>query len=364
MFSSWVAGIPQQADQTHRVDLRSDTVTIPSMALRKLMVNTEVGDDVFYDDPTINTLQSEAAQMFGKEASLLVPSGTMGNLISIMLHCRHKGDAAIIGKLSHINNWERGNLAAAASIMPIVIANNADGTMDLDEVDFFCREQDPHIVTHGVIVLENSMSECGGVAIRSDHVKQVKKMAKKYKMKMHLDGARVLNAAGFLGISPAEIVKDFDTVSVCLSKGIGAPVGTLVIGSQKDIQQALIFRKMLGGNLRQAGIIARAAIENLKTWEETVQTDHRHAQILAETLRAIPGVQVLHTAVETNMVYFNFLPDYKKHTVDSLKAAMLDNHGIQVSDSIKGFSIRMVTHRDLSSKDIKAACVALQKELS
>jgi len=238
------------------------------------MVNAPVGDDVFYDDPTINLLQDEVAKLYGKEAALLVPSGTMANLIGFMLHCRQKGDAAIIGDMSHINNWERGNIAAAGSIMPITLRNEADGTLDLEEVDFFCRDADPHKVVNKMLCLETTHNQCGGKVLKMDYILKAKKMARKHKMKMHLDGARSLNAAAFLGITPEEMCKPFDTVSVCLSKGLGAPLGSMIVGSEKHIKQSLIFRKLLGGNLRQAGIICKAGLENLGDWREKFLADH------------------------------------------------------------------------------------------
>ena len=218
------------------IDFRSDTVTRPSMQMRKLMVNAPVGDDVFYDDPTINELQSEVAKLYGKQAGILIPSGTMSNLIAFMLHCRHKGDAAFIGEKSHINNWERGNIASAASVMPMTLKNRDDGTIDLDEVDFWCRELDPHLVTNKVLSLESPHNECSGRVLRMKYIKEAKKMARKHKLKMHLDGARSFNAAAFLKIPMAEMCKDFDTVSVCMSKGLGAPIGSVLVGSEKDIK--------------------------------------------------------------------------------------------------------------------------------
>ena len=257
LFGSYVDGIPLQKDLPKTIDFRSDTVTQPNAALRKQMVDAPTGDDVFYDDPTINRLQDEMAKLFGKEAAILVPSGTMGNLMAMMLNCNRKGDAAIIGDMSHINNWERGNMAAAGSVFPITLQNQADGTIDLKEVEYFTRNHtpDPHLAINTLFCLETSHNECNGRVLRMDYIKQAKKVAKKYKMKMHLDGARSFNAAVFLGISPAEMCKDFDTVNVCLSKGLGAPLGSVLIGNAKDIKHCLIIRKLLGGNLRQAGII-------------------------------------------------------------------------------------------------------------
>ena len=250
------------------IDFRSDTITRPSMALRKKMVNTETGDVVFYDDPTVNELQTAVAELFGKEAGMFVPSGTMGNLLGCMAHCREKGSAAIIGDMTHINCDERGNLANLGGIMPITLRNQPDGTIDLDEMEFFIKEKDPHNPVCRLIALESSHQYSSGRVLSTKYFKKVKKIARKNKLKMHLDGARALNAAASLGISPAEMTKDFDTVSVCMSKGLGAPIGTVLVGSAKDIQFSAVTKKLLGGNLRQAGIIARAALENLKTWEQ------------------------------------------------------------------------------------------------
>lgn len=176
------------------------------------------------------------AQLFGKQAGLFVPSGTMGNMISLMLSCKEKGDAAVLGHMTHINIWERGNISAAGSVMPVLVQNHADGTLDLDEVEFFCKAADPHHSVNQVLCLESTHNECGGRVIPMDFINKAKKVAKKHKMRMHLDGARCLNSAAYLNISPAEMCKAFDTVTVCLSKGLGCPIGSIIMGTEKDMK--------------------------------------------------------------------------------------------------------------------------------
>ena len=248
------------------------------------MVNAPTGDDLFYDDPTVNLLQKQVAELFGKEAAIFVPSGTMANLMSLMFHCPQKGDAAVIGDRSHLNNWERGGMAAAGSIMPITIQNQPDGTMDLNEIEFFCKQPDPHYQVAKLICLESTHNECNGLVLKMDFVKKIKKLAKKHKLKLHLDGARCLNAAVSLDMSPAEMTKDFDTVTLCLSKGLGCPLGSLILCNAKDFKQFLILRKLLGGNFRQAGILAQAGIEALKDWDVKLKQDHDNAQYMAQEL--------------------------------------------------------------------------------
>ena len=234
----------------------------------------------------------------------------MANIVGLMSHCRKKGDAAIIGHLSHINNWERGNIASLGHIMPQTVQNQPDGTMDLDEIDFFCRDADPHLTTTRAIALETTHNDCGGRVLTMDYIKKVKKLAKKNKMKMHLDGARCLNAAVSLGITPAEMVKDFDTVSVCLSKGLGCPIGSVLAGPEKDLKHFYVLRKLLGGNLRQAGILTKAALVNLEDWELKLAEDHRKAQWFAEELSKISCIDIDLSVIETNIFSYQFKPDF------------------------------------------------------
>lgn len=185
------------------IDVRSDTVSKPTKEMRQLMVDAPIGDDLFYDDPTVNELQEKAAKLYGKEAAIYVPSGTMANLLAIMHHCQYKGDSAVIGNLSHLNNWERGNMAAAASVMPITVKNHEDGTLDLKEMDYYLRKADPHHSVPKLVCLESSHNQCNGRVLSTGYIREAKNLADKYEMKMHLDGARSLNAATYLGITPA-----------------------------------------------------------------------------------------------------------------------------------------------------------------
>jgi threonine aldolase len=218
--------------------------------MREAMKNAEVGDDVYRDDPTVNRLQEEIAKLFGKEDSVFVPSGTMSNLISMMVNVRIKGEAAILGSNSHIYCIERGGISAIGSIHPIVVNNKPDATFDLKELEYIIPPNSEHLPQPRVIALESSHNICNGRVLPLDYIKKVKKIAKKHKLRMHLDGARGLNAVTYLGVEPAEMVKDFDTVNFCLSKGMGCPIGSMVIGTKEDMAFARILRKLLGGQMR------------------------------------------------------------------------------------------------------------------
>ena len=263
------------------IDLRSDTVTRPTKRMREAMANCKVGDDVYRDDPTVNQLEYEIAKLFGKEDALFVPSGTMSNLIGMMINVRVKGEAAIIGSLSHIYNIERGGISALGGIHPIVVPNQADGTMNLKEIEYIIPPNSIHLAQPRAIVLESSHNLCNGRVLKMDYIKAVKQIATKHKLRMHLDGARGLNAAVKLGIEPAEMVKDFDTVNFCLSKGMGCPVGSLIIGEKEYIEHARVVRKMLGGGMRQAGVLAVCGIISLEDWKERFTVDHDNALFLA-----------------------------------------------------------------------------------
>ena len=232
------------------------------------MAVAPVGDDVYQDDPTVNKLESEIAKLFGKEASLLVPSGTMSNLIGMMINVRVKGEGAIVGHLSHVYNIERGGMSALGGIHPIVVQNQPNGTMNINDIWAAIPPNSIHLSQPRVICLETSQNLCQGSVLKVDYISQVKDIAKKKKLRMHLDGARCLNAAQYLKINPAEMVKDFNTVNFCLSKGMGCPVGSMIIGTKDDIEHARALRKMLGGQMRQVGILATCGLISLEDWQE------------------------------------------------------------------------------------------------
>lgn len=327
------------------------------------MVNSELGDCVFHDDPTVTQLEEHMASLFGKERAMFFPTGTMANTTALMHHCKHKGEAAIVGNTSHVYNWERGAAAAVASVFPIGVQNQPDGTLDLDEVDLYVRGHDNHWADVKLIAVESPHNGCGGIVLKPAYLRGLKKYARAKKLSLHFDGARALNAAGYLGITPAEMCKDFDTVSVCLSKGIGAPFGSVLIGPGKYHHEWLSYRKMLGGGLRQAGIAARAALENLKTWEEQVQKEHRQALHLASALQEHDCLELAQPAVETNMFYMRFKEGYERHTPTSLVEAMREKHGVLVCPSLKDAGFRLVCHRDISDSDVDKVIKLFKEEL-
>ena len=239
-------------------------------------------------------------------------------------------------------------MASLASVMPVTLQNQPDGTIDLDEVEHFCRPADPHLAVTKLFCLESTHNECNGRVLRMPYIKKAKKVARRHKMKMHLDGARCLNAAVYLGISPAEMCQDFDTVSICLSKGLGCPAGSLLVGSEKDIKYCLILRKLLGGNLRQAGILCKAGLENLKDWDKKLKVDHIMAQEIANELEQIDCIDIDKSLIETNILRFKFKPDFKKFKHNEFAELMRDEHGILMNYGHKNEALRIVTHRDIS----------------
>lgn len=286
------------------VDLRSDTVTRPTPAMRKAMAEAEVGDDVFGDDPTVNRLEALAATRMGKEAGLFVPSGTMGNLAAVLAHCG-RGDEVILGDQAHTFVYEAGGTAALGGVHPRTVANRPDGTMELEAIEAAIRSDDVHFPTTRLICLENTHNRCGGVALSADYTRSVGELARRRGLQLHLDGARIFNAAAATESSPAELAGPADSVTVCLSKGLCAPVGSVLCGDAEFIHRARRIRKQLGGGMRQAGIVAAAGILALETMTDRIGEDHRRARRLAEGLRSLRGLTQVSDPPPTNMVYFN-----------------------------------------------------------
>jgi threonine aldolase len=324
------------------VDLRSDTVTRPSEGMRRAMLAAELGDDVFGDDPTVNRLQERAAQIFGFEAALLFPSGTQSNLAALMSHCQ-RGEEAILGQEAHSYRYEAGGLAVLGSIQPQAVANRPDGTLDLAEVEAAIKPDDPHFARTRLLALENTIS--GRVLERSYLVKAIE-LARRKKLSTHLDGARIFNAAVQLGMNAKELCAGFDSVSACLSKGLGAPAGTVLLGGREFIARAKRARKILGGAMRQAGILAAAGLYALENNVERLAEDHRNAQRLAAGLKDL-GLPV---EQHTNMVFLR-LPDADVQPVFH----HLKKHGISV---LPGPRMRLVTHLDVDAAGIERALAA------
>ncbi len=290
------------------VDLRSDTVTQPTEAMRSAMATAQVGDDVYGEDPTVNRLQEMAATLMGKEAALFVPSGTMGNLAAILAHC-NRGDEVILGDKAHTFLFEAGGIAALGGVQPHTLINRLDGTLDLNEIEAAIRPEDIHQPVTRLIALENTHNRCGGVAITARYTELVGELAHQYGLKLHIDGARIFNAAAAEGVEACKLAAPADSITFCLSKGLCAPVGSLLCGSQEFIAQARRIRKQLGGGMRQAGILAAAGIVALETMVDRLGEDHLRARRLAEGLGRIPGLILDPGTPHTNMVFLSLDDD-------------------------------------------------------
>jgi len=320
-------------------DLRSDTVTQPTLEMREAMAMAEVGDDVYMDDPTINALQEKSAAMLGKEDALFVPSGTMGNLLALLVHCQ-RGDEVIVGDCAHIYVNEAGGMSALGGVHPRPIKNQADGTLALDDIRAAIQTEDVHHTITRLICLENTQNICGGVALSAEYTQQVGKVARENNLSLHIDGARIFNAAAALNVDVKELVAPADSVMFCLSKGLVAPVGSMLVGSQKFIKRARHLRKMLGGGMRQAGILAAAGLISLETMTARLGQDHVRAKILFEGLKQVRGLK-LGASPQSNMVYFDLLDEVQlsvNQIVDEMK-----KRGVLV-DWAGPRRFRLVTH--------------------
>ncbi|MFZ1709106.1 MAG: low-specificity L-threonine aldolase, partial [Anaerolineae bacterium] len=285
------------------IDLRSDTITRPTLAMRLAMANAVVGDDVLGDDPTVQRLEALAAARLGKEAALFVASGHMGNLVSLLTHCG-RGDEIIVGDQAHIFYYEQGSAAVVGGIHPRTVPNQTDGTLALDQIEAAIRGDNVHFPRTRLICLENTHNRCGGAVLDVAYVQAVGALARRHQLKLHVDGARVFNAAAALGVEVRELAADADSVSFCLSKGLAAPIGSVVCGSAAFIQQARRNRKLLGGGMRQAGVIAAAGIVALEQMVERLVDDHANAQRLSAGLSQIPGLTADPARTQTNIVMF------------------------------------------------------------
>jgi threonine aldolase len=335
------------------IDFRSDTVTHPTPAMRKAMAEAEVGDDVYGDDPTINRLQVLAAEKTGMEASLFVPSGTMGNLVALLTHCE-RGAEVIVGKCSHIYLDEAGGMAALGGIMAGVVPNQADGTLQLEDIQATIRADDIHCPCTQLVCLENTQNICGGVPLGREYMQRVIELAHSQGLRLHLDGARLFNAAVAQNIAASDLIAGVDSVMFCLSKGLCAPVGSMLCGSKEFIAGALRKRKLVGGGMRQAGILAAAGILALETMVDRLEEDHLNARRLAEGMREIPGIVLDHGLPQTNMIYFHLSPDVKK-TFPDIQAQMRQSGMI--------IGTRLVTHYWINSKDIETTIRAFRDVL-
>ncbi|KAJ8727862.1 hypothetical protein PYW08_016247 [Mythimna loreyi] len=269
------------------VDMRSDTVTKPTEAMKHAMVNSALGDDVYGEDPTVNALESKLAAMLGKQSALFVPSGTMANLIAIMVHCNKRGSEAFVGNQSHIYKYEQGGAAHVAGVLLSTLANKPDGTFDLEELESRFRGTDVHEPISALVAVENTHNVCGGKALPLKFLDDLSAICKRHNLPLHMDGARLFNACEYLKVEPSRVVRDCDSVSVCFSKGLSAPVGSAVVGSYHFIDQARRMRKLLGGGMRQAGVLAAAAIVALDEVLPNLKLDHKRANIMAKVIEGL-----------------------------------------------------------------------------
>jgi len=343
----------------NRIDLRSDTVTQPTPEMRRAMAEAEVGDDVFGEDPTINSLQELGANRMGKEAALFVPSGTMGNLVAVLTHC-DRGDEVILGNKSHTYLFEAGGTSALGGVHPYSLPNQPDGTLDLGAIKDAIRTNDDHFPISKLVILENTHNKCGGVPISVSYTRAVGDLAHSFDLKLHIDGARIFNAAIALGTTASSLAEPADSITFCLSKGLCAPVGSLLCGSKAFIIKARRIRKQLGGGMRQAGVLAAAGIVALYQMVDRLKEDHNRAITMAEKLTAIHGIHLDFGLPMTNLIYLsltNKIP-FSAFQVEEI----LIKEGILV-DVVSPRSFRLATHYWIGDKDVDLVVKGFQRVL-
>lgn len=326
------------------IDLRSDTVTVPSPEMRNAIFNAEVGDDVYDEDPTVNALQERVAELLGKEKALFVSSGTMGNLISLLVHCG-RGDQAIIGESSHINLWEQNGASVLGGISLKTLPNLADGSIHTSAIEAAINPDNIHCARTKLICLENTWN---GHPIKLDYIEEVRGIADRHQLKLHLDGARMFNACLALNITPAQLSKNFDSVQFCFSKGLATPAGSMVCGTEQFVREAKRMRKLLGGGMRQVGILAAACHVALDKMIDRLPEDHETALRLANGLSKLPHIKVDPTQTKTNMVFFDSaIPHISRTALQQ----QLQESGVLVGIEQR-LGIRAVTHYGISNADI------------
>ncbi len=333
------------------IDLRSDTVTLPSPEMRRAMADAALGDDVMGEDPTVNRLQEMAAEVLGKEAALLVTSGTQGNLAALLTHCG-RGDEVIVGAETHTFVFEVGGAWALGGLGLRTVRNDEGGRLDLKDVKAAIRFDDDHFPRTGLICVENTHNRCGGAVLTEEDMAAVREIADRRSLPIHLDGARIFNAAVALSVPAARLAAHADSVTFCLSKGLGAPVGSVLCGKREFIAEARRYRKMLGGGMRQAGVIGAAGIYALENMVERLADDHENAGIAAKGLSEIPGI-TLAPPPQTNLVYFTV----EGWNLQQL-AQRLEDAGVLCFD--EGGRIRWVTHYGIERADVEDAVTRLR----
>lgn len=339
------------------IDLRSDTVSLPTPAMREAMYRAEVGDDVYGEDPTVNRLEAMAAERMGKEASLFVPSGTMGNLAAVLTHCQ-RGDEVLMGHLGHTFLFEVGGISALGGVFAHTLPNQPDGSLRLDEIRAAIRGEDDHEPVSRLLILENTHNRCGGVVLTAEYTRAAGELVHARGLKLHLDGARIFNAAAALQVPAVELAKPADSVTFCLSKSLCAPVGSVLCGSAEFIARARKIRKQLGGGMRQAGILAAAGIVALETMVDRLAEDHARARRLAEGLCQFDGLHLTFGMPATNMVFVSLKDSVNKSAAEV--ADHLRRNGIRIGVvSERGF--RLVTHYWIDDQAVERT-IAVFKE--
>ena len=324
-------------------DFRSDTVTLPTPEMKQAIFDAELGDDVYGEDPTVNELERLSAEIFGKEDAVLVSTGTMGNLVSILAHCQ-RGEQIIIGDKCHIYRAEAGGIASLGGIVPRILKNDDDGTMDLNEIESNIEPKDVHRAPTKVVALENTANVVGGKILSKEYMDSVKQICDQNELKLHIDGARIFNASVALEMPVSELTKSVDSLTFCLSKGLGAPVGSVIVGNKEFINNARKWRKMVGGGMRQAGIIAAAGIIGINNHYAQISKDHKNAKLLCEGLKKFKEITV--EEVQTNLVFFSINTENPGLLAEKLKAKdVLGGNG--------GSRWRFATHYGIEEQDIK-----------
>ncbi len=332
------------------IDLRSDTVTRPTPEMREAMARAEVGDDVYLEDPTVNRLQEMAAAILGKEAALFVPSGTMGNQVSVNIHTQ-PGQEVILEERSHIFNYEMGAMAVVSGALPRPVRGE-DGLLDWPLIEAAIRPRSAYYVAQtGLVALENTHNMAGGAVMPLERMEEICNGAREAGLPVHLDGARIFNAAIALKRDPAEIARPFDSVMFCLSKGLSAPVGSMIVGSRQFIDRALSVRRLLGGAMRQVGVLAAAGIVALEKMVSRLEEDHANAQLLARGLAETEGIRIDPEKVQTNILVFD-IAGTGLNTIEF--SAKLKERGV-LANGINQREMRMVTHKDVNRSDVETA---------
>ena len=341
------------------IDLRSDTVTLPTPAMRQAMFEAPLGDDVFHEDPTVNRLEAVSAERLGKAAAVFVPSGTMGNLASLLAHAP-RGCEVIVGDEAHIYHYEAGGASALGGLVYHPVPTNPDGTLPLAAIEAAIRPsgRDHHVAPAGVICLENTHNRCGGAVLTPEYMGDVAALAGQFRLPVHLDGARLFNAAVALGRPVTEFSRHVSSIQICLSKGLGAPVGSLITGDTAFVDRARRYRKMLGGGMRQAGVLAAAGLVALDTMVDRLAADHANARLLAEGIADLPGVDLDPSTVRTNILVFRMPDVAQAHAlVDAARreGVLLWPFGAN--------RIRAVTHEGITTSDCRTALQMIRRAL-